>query len=134
MARLIFISPYLKGGKNAKWLRNRTHYFATREGVVIPEKDADTPPTEKQKAYIQRLTKNLPLCCGLLEYEDYTAHPTKAHASSLITLALEEHWKQVQQTDGYMKYIATRERWRTFRTTAHPKAGTAHHKDGTRFP
>lgn len=39
-----------------------------------------------------------------------------------------------QGADGYMKYIATRERWRTFRTTAHPKAGTAHHKDGTRFP
>ena len=39
-----------------------------------------------------------------------------------------------QVADGYMKYIATRERWRTFRTTAHPKAGTAHHKDGTRFP
>ena len=36
--------------------------------------------------------------------------PTKANASSLITLALEEHWKQVQQTDGYMKYIATRPR------------------------
>ncbi len=46
----------------------------------------------------------------LLEYEDYTTHPTKANASSLITLALEEHWKQVQQTDGYMKYIATRPR------------------------
>lgn len=28
----------------------------------------------------------------------------------LITLALEEHWKQVQQTDGYLKHIATRPR------------------------
>lgn len=87
MARLIFISPYLKGGKNAKWLRNRTHYFATREGVVIPEKDADTPPTEKQKAYIQRLTKNLPLCCGLLEYEDYKEHPTRMTAAEFIAQA-----------------------------------------------
>ena len=33
--------PYLKGGKNAEWLRNRTHYFAIREGVVIPKKDAE---------------------------------------------------------------------------------------------
>ena len=46
----------------------------------------------------------------LLEYDDYVQKPTKANASSLITLALEEHWKQVQQTDGYMKYIATRPR------------------------
>ena len=32
--------------------------------------------------------------------------------------------------ESYLRYIATRERWRTFRTTAHPKAGTAHHKAG----
>ena len=36
--------------------------------------------------------------------------PTKAHASSLITLILEEYWKQVQQTDGYLKYIAMQPR------------------------
>lgn len=53
---------------------------------------------------------NFHMICDMVRYEDYTAHPTKAHASSLITLALEEHWKQVQQTDGYMKYIATRPR------------------------
>ena len=46
----------------------------------------------------------------LLEYEDYVQKPTKAHASSLITLILEEHWKQVQQTDGYLKYIAMQPR------------------------
>ena len=66
---------------------NRTHYFATRDGVVIPEKDADTPPTEKQKAYIQRLTKNLPLCRGLLEYEDYKEHPTRKTAAEFIAQA-----------------------------------------------
>ena len=83
-------------------------YIATRERVeIIPD---DRPPTRKQEQLITKLTKDFPDVKELLEYEDYTAHPTKAHASSLITLALEEHWKQVQQTDGYMKYIATRPR------------------------
>ena len=63
----------------------------------------------------------------LLEYEDYVQKPTKANASSLITLALEEHWKQVQQTDGYMKYIATRPR--AERLGDHGLFGDADHVD-----
>ena len=34
----------------------------------------------------------------------------RANASVFITRALEENWFQVQQSDGYMKYIATRPR------------------------
>lgn len=106
MARLIVKSPYIQCGKlNASGYLS---YIATRERVeIIPD---DRPPTRKQEQLITKLTKDFPDVKELLEYEDYTAHPTKAHASSLITLALEEHWKQVQQTDGYMKYIATRPR------------------------
>ena len=104
---MIVKSPYIKcgGGQGADgYLR----YIATRERVeIIPD---DRPPTRKQEQLITKLTKDFPDVKELLEYEDYTAHPTKANASSLITLALEEHWKQVQQTDGYMKYIATRPR------------------------
>ena len=81
MARLIFISPYLKGGKNTKWLKNRTHYFATREGVVLPVTAKDAPPTKKQVEYIRRLTKNLPLCRELLEYEDYKVKPSACKTS-----------------------------------------------------
>ena len=106
MARLIVKSPYIQCGKQnaGGYLR----YIATRERVeIIPD---DRPPTRKQEQLITKLTKDFPDVKELLEYEDYTAHPTKAHASSLITLALEEHWKQVQQTDGYMQYIATRPR------------------------
>lgn len=47
---------------------------------------------------------------NLLEYEDYTSCPTKANASSFITLALEENWAQVQTSEGYAKYITTRPR------------------------
>ena len=41
---------------------------------------------------------------------DYESKPTKANASAFITRALEENWPAVQQSDGYMKYIATRPR------------------------
>ena len=106
MARLIVKSPYIQCGKqNADgYLR----YIATREREeIIPD---DRPPTRKQDQLITKLTKDFPDVKELLEYADYMQKPTKANASSLITLALEEHWKQVQQTDGYMKYIATRPR------------------------
>lgn len=106
MARLIVKSPYIQCGKQNAG--GYLHYIATRERVeIIPD---DRPPTRKQEQLITKLTKDFPDVKELLEYEDYVQKPTKANASSLITLALEEHWKQVQQTDGYMKYIATRPR------------------------
>ena len=54
--------------------------------------------------------KDFPNSKELDEYSDYTAKPTKANASTFITRALEENWSAVQQSDGYMKYIATRPR------------------------
>ena len=106
MARLIVKSPYIQCGKQnaGSYLR----YIATRERVEITPDDR--PPTRKQEQLITKLAKDFPDVKELLEYEDYVQKPTKANASSMITLALEEHWKQVQQTDGYMKYIATRPR------------------------
>ena len=99
MARLIVKSPYIKCG-GSQGADGYLRYIATRERVeIIPD---DRPPTCKQEQLITKLVKDFPDVKELLEYEDYTVHPTKANASSLITLALEEHWKQVQQTDGYM--------------------------------
>ena len=54
------------------------------------------------------MTKDFPDTKELDEYSDYEAKTTKANASAFITKALEENWAQVQQSDGYMKYIATR--------------------------
>ena len=123
MARLIVKSPYIQCGKQNAG--GYLCYIATRERVeIIPD---DRPPTRKQEQLITKLTKDFPDVKELLEYEDYTAHPTKANASSLITLALEEHWKQVQQTDGYMKYIATRPR--AERLGDHGLFGDAEHVD-----
>ena len=107
MARLIVKSPYIKcgGGQGAGGYMK---YISMRERVeIIPD---DRPPTRKQEQLITKLANDFPDTEELLEYEDYISHPTKANASSLITLALEENWSQVQSSEGYAKYIATRPR------------------------
>ena len=83
-------------------------YIATRERVeIIPD---DRPPTNKQEQLIEKLVKDFPDAKELMEYEDYLSHPTKATASALITLTLEENWDRVQGMEGYAKYIALRPR------------------------
>ena len=107
MARLIVKSPYIKcgTGQNAG---GYLKYIATRERVeIIPD---DRPPTRKQEQLIQKLVKDFPDTKELLEYNDYKAAPTKANASSFITLALEQNWNRIQATEGYAKYIALRPR------------------------
>ena len=107
MARLIVKSPYIKCG-SGQGAGGYMKYIATRERVeIIPD---DRPPTRKQEQLITKLVNDFPDTKSLLEYEDYTTRPTKANASSLITLALEENWSQVQSSEGYARYIATRPR------------------------
>ena len=107
MAGLIVKSPYLKGGGGSS-VSGYLRYIGTRERVeIIPD---DRPPTRKQEQLITKLTKDFPEAKELGEYSDYKDKPTKANASVFITRALEENWFQVQQSDGYMKYIATRPR------------------------
>ncbi len=107
MARLIVKSPYFKGG-GAKPAGGYLRYIATRERVeILPD---DRPPTKRQTQLIEKLTKDFPDTKTLLEYGDYTSHPTKFNASQFLTLAMEENWSKVQELDGYAKYIATRPR------------------------
>ena len=107
MARLILKSPYLKCDGNSS-VSGYLRYIGTRERVeVLPD---DRPPTRKQEQLIRKLTKDFPSSKELDEYLDYAEKPTKANASVFITRALEENWPEVQQSDGYMKYIATRPR------------------------
>lgn len=107
MAGLIVKSPYLKCGGGSS-VSGYLRYIGTREPVeILPD---DRPPTRKQEQLITKLTKDFPEARELGEYSDYKDKPTKANASVFITRALEENWSQMQQTDGYMKYIATRPR------------------------
>ena len=107
MARLIVKSPYIKcgGGQSAG---GYLKYIATRERVeIIP---GDRPPTNKQTQLIAKLVKDSPDEKELMEYEDYSSHPTKATASALITLTLESNWDRLSSMEGYAKYIALRPR------------------------
>ena len=107
MARLILKSPYLKCDSNSS-VSGYLRYIGTRERVeLLPD---DRPPTRKQEQLITKLVKDFPDAQKLDEYSDYEAKPTKANASAFITRALEENWSAVQQSEGYMKYIATRPR------------------------
>jgi len=107
MAKLIVKSPYLKCG-GAEKVSGYLRYIGTREHVQ--KLTDDRPPTRKQQQLIAKLATDFPGVKKMAEYEDYAAHTTKANASVLITMALEENWSAVCQTDGYMKYIATRPR------------------------
>ena len=115
MARLILKSSYLKCDGNHS-VSGYLRYIGTRERVkLLPD---DRPPTRKQEQLVRKLTKDFPEAKKLGEYLDYESKPTKANASAFITRALEENWSAVQQSDGYMKYIATRPRAERLGTTA----------------
>ena len=107
MARLIVKSPYIKcGGGNSAGGYMR--YIATRERVELIQDDR--PPTRKQEQLIAKLVKDFPDAKEIGEYGDYQEHPTKANASAFISQALEKNWSDVQKSNGYMKYLATRPR------------------------
>ena len=106
MARLILKSPYIKkGGVKAV---NYAKYIGTRERVeLVPD---GRPATKKQEQFIAELTKDFPDAVKLPEYGSYHDAPTKVNASAFITRTLEDHWPDVQQSDIYAEYIATRPR------------------------
>ena len=107
MARLIMKSPYLKCG-NGSSVSGYLRYIGTRERVeLLPD---DRPPTRKQEQLITKLVKDFPDSKELDEYSDCKTKPTKSNASAFISRSLEENWPAVQQSEGYMKYIATRPR------------------------
>ena len=53
MARIVLISPYLKGGQNAAKLAQRTRYVATRPGVeLLADERSTLPATKKQQDFM----------------------------------------------------------------------------------
>lgn len=109
MARLIFISPYLKGGKDAKHLGNHTRYIATREGVEkLISSDAAKPVTKQQTQFIRRLIRSYPEAKELAEYADYRAAPNRKSASEFIDQAREQFLVAADQRENYLDYVAHR--------------------------
>lgn len=111
MPRIIFKSPYIRGGskKATTHLRNYVGYVATRSGVErIPISKQDLPPTKKQKELVAQIIKDFPLSKGMYEYEDYLAKQTRRNASEFISRAMEDNYDKVAKLENYMRYISVR--------------------------
>ena len=109
MARIVLISPYLKGGQNAAKLAQRTRYFATRPGVeLLTDEHSTLPATEKQCSFINRLVKSFPTSKELIEYEDYLANPTQGNASAFIQQTWEDYVEALDQKENFIDYISHR--------------------------
>ena len=113
MPRIIFKCPYIKPGtaKAAAHLNNYVRYVATRDGVEKLTSDkAGQPATKKQRAMVERLLRDFPMCRGMFEYEDYQSSPTRAAASEFISRAIEDNYDQIAKRENYVSYIAQRPR------------------------
>ncbi|MBE7003896.1 MAG: sel1 repeat family protein [Ruminococcaceae bacterium] len=109
MSRVIFISPYLKGGKDAARISNRTRYIATREGVeLLRGDDADLAPTDKQEAFIARALRQFPEARELLEYEDYHDAPSRKTAGALIEQLWEQYVLTLEKRENFLDYVSHR--------------------------
>lgn len=111
MPRLIFKSPYIRGGskKATAHLRNYVGYVATRSGVErIPVNKRDLPVTKKQKELVAQIIKDFPLSKGMFEYEDYLTKQTRGNASEFISRAMEDNCDKVAKLENYTQYIAMR--------------------------
>lgn len=109
MARIVLISPYLKGGQNAAKLAQRTRYVATRPGVELLADERSTfPATKKQQDFIARLLKSFPSCWELIEYEEYLDHPTQGSASAFIQQVREDYMEALDQKENFIDYISHR--------------------------
>ena len=109
MARIVLISPYLKGGQNAAKLAQRTRYVATRPGVeLLADERSTLPATKKQQDFIARLLKSFPSCWELIEYEEYLDHPTQGSASAFIQQVQEDYMEALDQKENFIDYISHR--------------------------
>ena len=109
MARIVLISPYLKGGQNAAKLAQRTRYVATRPGVeLLADERSTLPATKKQRDFITRLLKSFPSCWELIEYEEYLDHPTQDSASAFIHQVQEDYMEALEQKENFIDYISHR--------------------------
>ena len=109
MARIVLISPYLKGRQNAAKLAQRTRYVATRPGVeLLADERSTLPATKKQQDFIARLLKSFPSCWELIEYEEYLDHPTQGSASAFIQQVQEDYIEAQDQKENFIDYISHR--------------------------
>ncbi len=109
MAKLIFISPYLKASRTSAQLANHVRYISTRDGVqTLNDGAKNLPPTKKQEEYIQKLTKKFSEATLLPEYEEYISAPSRYSASEFIEQTDEIYSSGIDERENFIGYIANR--------------------------
>ena len=109
MAKLIFISPYLKGINDSARLANHVRYISTRDGVqTLNDGAKNLPPTKKQEEYIQKLTKKFSEAKLLPEYDEYVSAPSRYSASEFIEQTEEIYSFDLDERKNFIGYIANR--------------------------
>ena len=109
MARIVFISPYLRGGKSAAKLAHRTKYVATREGVeLLRDNSAALPASKKQQEYISRLLRSFPETIELSEYAEYIEAPSQKTVTEFIEQVQEQYISEKDGAENFVDYIANR--------------------------
>ena len=109
MAKLIFISPYLKGSSNSARLANHVRYISTRDGVqTLNDGAKNLPPTKKQEEYIQKLTKKFSEAKLLPEYDEYVSAPSRYSGSEFIEQTEEIYSFNLDERENFVGYIANR--------------------------
>lgn len=109
MARIVFISPYLKGGQGKAALSRRTEYIATREGVeLLKSEKGELPATQKQRSFILQLLESFPQVMELGEYEDYARAQTMDTASELIDQIWEQFVMAADRRENFLGYVSHR--------------------------
>lgn len=110
MPRVIVKCRYYKTEKTRKNIGGYLEYIAKREGVDKLEDGWKTAKvTELQKRLIDMIEKQAPMAKSLVEYREYTKHPTRGSASEFISRAIEEN-HDLLESKTYLDYIATRPR------------------------
>lgn len=110
MPRVIVKCRYYKTEKTRKNIGGYLEYIAKREGVDRLEDGWKTAKvTELQKRLIGMIEKQIPIAKSLVEYREYTKHPTRGSASEFISRAVEEN-HDLLESKTYLDYIATRPR------------------------
>lgn len=105
MAKLIFTSRYLRDVP-APRIEHYVRYIGTREGVEKMAGGRDNlPATKNQKQYIEEMVRKIPEARELLEYMDFSEHPTMGNASELISCALERYVDFSGSMENYVDYI-----------------------------
>ena len=106
MAKIIVSCRFKKSAKGAG---NLVKYMGTREGVEkLPDSKAYNIASHSQMELIHSVTDHFPESRKFLEYEDFSAMPTRENASEFLDAIAERYADRADELKGLVGYISNR--------------------------